>query len=95
MGAAISSSTMEQVMKLMIIAAAARITRGVKQYFEQAGFETVPAFAGPTGLATARREKAHLIVLNLRLPDMDGRGVCRNLRRESNVPIIMLTARVE
>lgn len=95
MGAAIGSSGMEQVMKVLIIDDEARITRGVQKYFEQAGFETVPAFDGPTGLARARSEKPDLIVLDLMLPGMDGLEVCRTLRRESNVPIIMLTARVE
>jgi two-component system alkaline phosphatase synthesis response regulator PhoP len=43
----------------------------------------------------ARTEKPDLVVLDLMLPDMDGLDVCRELRRESSVPIIMLTARVE
>ena len=82
-------------MKVLIIDDEARITRGVQKYFEQAGFETVPAFDGPTGLARARSEKPDLIILDLMLPGMDGLELCRTLRRESNVPIIMLTARVE
>jgi DNA-binding response OmpR family regulator len=43
----------------------------------------------------ARTEKPDLVVLDLMMPGMDGLDVCRELRRESNVPIIMLTARVE
>ena len=50
---------------------------------------------GAKGLAAARREKPDLVVLDLMLPEMDGLDVCRVLRRESDVPIIMLTARVE
>ena len=53
------------------------------------------AYTGPTGLAAARGERPDLIVLDLMLPGMDGLDVCRALRREGNVPIIMLTARVE
>ena len=82
-------------MKVLIVDDEARITRGVQKYFEQAGFETVPAFDGLTGLARARNEKPDLVILDLMLPGMDGLEVCRTLRRESNVPIIMLTARVE
>ncbi len=82
-------------MKVLIVDDEARITRGVQKYFEQAGFETVAAFDGPSGLAKARSEKPDLIVLDLMLPGMDGLDVCRALRKESNVPIIMLTARVE
>jgi DNA-binding response OmpR family regulator len=50
---------------------------------------------GNTALLVARQEKPDLIVLDLNLPGMDGLDVCRTLRRESDVPIIMLTARVE
>ncbi len=82
-------------MKVLIIDDEARITRGVQKYFEQAGFETVPAFDGPSGLARARSEKPDLIILDVMLPGMDGLEVCRTLRQESAVPIIMLTARVE
>jgi DNA-binding response OmpR family regulator len=49
---------------------------------------------GGAALAAARRERPDLVVLDLNLPPMDGLDVCRALRRESNVPIIMLTARV-
>jgi DNA-binding response OmpR family regulator len=52
----------------------------------------VTAADGPSALAMARREHPDLIVLDLLLPGMDGREVCRILRRESDVPIIMLTA---
>jgi DNA-binding response OmpR family regulator len=50
---------------------------------------------GNTALAIARRERPDLVVLDLNLPKLDGLDVCRALRRESDVPIIMLTARVE
>jgi two-component system alkaline phosphatase synthesis response regulator PhoP len=46
-------------------------------------------------MAVARHERPDLIVLDLNLPGMDGLDVCRALRRESDVPIIMLTARIE
>jgi DNA-binding response OmpR family regulator len=64
-------------------------------YLVKAGFEVSHAYDGPTGLAIAHRSQPDLIVLDLMMPDMDGLDVCRELRRESNVPIIMLTARVE
>jgi DNA-binding response OmpR family regulator len=50
---------------------------------------------GKTALVRARRERPDLVVLDLNLPEMDGLDVCRALRRESDVPIIMLTARVD
>ncbi len=72
-----------------------KIVRLAKDYLAQSGFRVLPASDGPTALAAARQEKPDLIVLDLNLPGMDGLDVCRALRRESSVPIIMLTARVE
>jgi two-component system alkaline phosphatase synthesis response regulator PhoP len=64
-------------------------------YFRDAGFETLTAYDGRVALDVARREQPDLIVLDLMLPEIDGLEVCRQLRRTSGVPIIMLTARVE
>lgn len=72
-----------------------KIVRLARDYLEQSGFRVLPADDGPAALAAARHEKPDLIVLDLNLPGLDGLDVCRALRRESNVPIIMLTARAE
>ena len=69
-----------------------KIVRLARDYLEKNGFRVVSAGDGPSALAMARREKPDLIVLDLLLPGMDGREVCRILRNESDVPIIMLTA---
>jgi DNA-binding response OmpR family regulator len=69
-----------------------KIVRLARDYLEKNGFRAVTAADGPSALAMARREHPDLIVLDLLLPGMDGREVCRILRRESDVPIIMLTA---
>jgi len=82
-------------MKVLMVDDEARIVQGVRRYFEQAGFSVIAAYDGPAGLSMARKEHPDLIVLDLMLPGMDGLDVCRTLRRESDVPIIMLTARVE
>ena len=66
-----------------------------RDYLVAAGYEVLTAGDGLKGLALARRERPDLVVLDLMLPGMDGLDVCRELRRESSVPIIMLTARVE
>lgn len=60
---------------------------------EQEGYKVTPAFDGQTGLEVARSEKPDLIVLDVMLPGLDGLSVCRIIRREMDVPIIMLTAR--
>jgi DNA-binding response OmpR family regulator len=71
------------------------VVRLARDYLEKHGFRVVNAADGPTALAAARRERPDLIILDLMLPGMDGREVCRILRRESDVPIIMLTALAE
>jgi len=72
-----------------------KIVKLAQDYLEQSGCRVVTAYDGITALAAARHERPDLIVLDLNLPGMDGLDVCRALRRESDVPIIMLTARVE
>ena len=59
------------------------------------GFETLTAYDGRAALDIARRDQPDLIVLDLMLPELDGTEVCKQIRRSSAVPIIMLTARVE
>ncbi|RPI33101.1 MAG: DNA-binding response regulator [Chloroflexota bacterium] len=72
-----------------------KIARLARDYLEKDGFRVTNASDGSTALAMARRERPDLIVLDLMLPGMDGLDVCRALRRESDIPIIMLTARAE
>jgi DNA-binding response OmpR family regulator len=72
-----------------------KITRLLRDYLQQAGFRVLTAADGPSALATARAEQPDMIVLDLGLPGLDGLDVTRALRRSSDVPIIMLTARAE
>jgi DNA-binding response OmpR family regulator len=81
--------------KILVIDDEPKIVEICQDYLRAAGFDVVTASSGLSGLAVARREKPDLIVLDLMLPGMDGLDVCRALRRESDTPIIMLTARVE
>ena len=69
-----------------------KIVRLARDYLEKNGFRVLTAGDGQSALTTARREKPDLVILDLMLPQIDGREVCRILRRESDVPIIMLTA---
>ena len=66
-----------------------------RDYLENAGFSVLSAGDGKAALAIARAEKPDLVILDLGLPEMDGLDVTRTLRKNSNVPIIMLTARDE
>jgi len=65
----------------------------VTMYLEKEGFAVVSAVTGAAGLALAREKQPRVILLDLMLPDIDGFEICRQLRQESEVPIIMLTAR--
>jgi len=78
---------------LLIIEDDKRIADWVKIYFERAGFCAAVAHDGETGLKLARSLNPDLIVLDLMLPRLDGMELCHILRRESDVPIIMLTAK--
>ncbi len=70
-----------------------KIVRLARDYLEHAGFTVLAAGDGRSALASLRSAKPDLIILDLGLPDMDGLDVTRAVRRQSNTPIIMLTAR--
>jgi two-component system alkaline phosphatase synthesis response regulator PhoP len=72
-----------------------KIVRLARDYLVKHGFRVTTAADGRAALAAARSEKPDLIILDLMLPQLDGREVCKILRRESDVPIIMLTALAE
>lgn len=72
-----------------------KIVKLARDYLEGAGFGVISAGDGQTALALARRERPDLVILDLNLPRLDGLDVARELRRESSVPLIMLTARSE
>lgn len=70
-----------------------RIIDLAKMYLEQDGYRVMSATDGVNALWTILEDKPNLVVLDLMLPGMDGLEVCRRVRTESDVPIIMLTAR--
>ena len=81
--------------KILIVDDEPQIVEICRDYLKAAGYETVTASNGAQGLSLARREKPDLIVLDLMMPEMDGLDVTREIRRASDVPIIMLTALAE
>ena len=72
-----------------------KITQLVKDYLERAGFTVKVAHDGKSALSLARTTKPDLVVLDLGLPTLDGLDFTREIRKSSDVPIIMLTARAE
>ena len=79
--------------KILVIDDDRKTVELVKLYLENEGFYVFSAYDGLTAVQIARKHVPDLIVLDLMIPKMDGIEVCRALRAESNVPIIMLTAR--
>ena len=71
------------------------LARLVSSYLVHGGFDVTQAFDGPSALDTARRIDPDLVVLDLGLPGLDGRQVCRELRYFTDCYVIMLTARTE
>jgi DNA-binding response OmpR family regulator len=67
----------------------------IRLYLAQAGYRILEAQDGVAGLRMALEESPDIVLLDLNLPGMDGIEVCKNVRSESDVPIIMVTARVE
>ena len=72
-----------------------KIVQLARDYLEKSGFKVLTSGDGQQALVITRQERPDLIVLDLMLPGLDGFDVCRAIRRESGVPIIMLTARAE
>ncbi len=81
--------------KILVVEDEAQITRTLRLYLEQAGFQVVIIADGALAMPAFRHEKPDLVILDLHLPHVDGWEVCRQIRREADTPIIMLTARSE
>lgn len=86
---------MDATAPILIIEDDRNIADLVRRYLERAGFETAVAHDGDEGLAMARTCKPRFIVLDLMLPGTDGWEICRSVRKQSDVPILILTARAE
>jgi two-component system alkaline phosphatase synthesis response regulator PhoP len=81
--------------QILVVDDEPQIAEICRDYLERAGFKVSIAGNGADGLTLARTTRPDLVVLDLGLPKMDGLDVTRALRKHSDVPIIMLTARVE
>jgi len=81
--------------RILVVDDEPQIVSILKAYLEKSGFIVTTAEDGLTALAVYRADRPDLMILDLNLPGMDGLDVCRTVRRESDIPILMLTARVE
>jgi len=83
------------VKTILVVDDEPKIVKLVRDYLERAGFAVRVAADGKTALSLARTDKPDLMILDLGLPQLDGLDVTRELRKVSNMPVIMLTARSE
>lgn len=81
--------------KILIVDDDANICELVRLYVEKEGFEAVISYDGASALKKFRDDAPDLVILDLMLPKIDGVQVCREIRRVSQIPIIMLTAKGE
>ena len=79
--------------KILIIEDEEAIADLEKDYLELSGFEVEIATRGDMGLEKALKEEYDLIILDLMLPEVDGFDICRQVRQEKNIPIIMVSAK--
>lgn len=81
--------------KILIVDDEKKIVKMVRAYLEKEGYATIGAHNGEVALELWREEKPDLVVLDILMPRMDGLEFCREVRRNSNTPIIMLSAKSE
>ena len=81
--------------KVLLIDDDPGIIEVLKMYFEKEGYNVSICMQGDKAIATFNVAKPDIIILDLMLPGMDGNDICREIRKTSNVPIIMLTARTD
>lgn len=83
------------MIKVLIIDDNRQITSILEEYAKKEGYETVIATDGKEGISKFETEKPDIILLDVMMPKIDGFEVCREIRKSSQVPIIMITARGE
>ena len=81
--------------KILVVDDEKKIVDIVKAYLEKDGLQVIVAYDGNSALNMTRNNKPDLVILDLMLPEISGWDVCREIRKYSNIPIIMLTARDE
>lgn len=86
---------MKAKMRILLVDDDPNITQLVSLYLEKEGYEVEVADRGDTALEKFKKNPPGLMILDIMLPGMGGLDVCREVRRTSNIPIIMLTAKDE
>jgi two-component system OmpR family response regulator len=81
--------------KILLVEDDVRLSALVSEYLERYGFEVVCVLRGDLAMQAITREKPDVVVLDLMLPGLDGMDICRQIRRQSTLPVLMLTARAD
>lgn len=81
--------------KIFVVDDEPQIVKVLKAYLEKAGFQVVTTSDGKAALSIFLAEKPDFLILDLNLPGIDGLDICKAIRRDSDIPILILTARVE
>ena len=82
-------------LKILVVDDEPQILKVLQAYLEKEGYRVLTAKDGRLALSIFDQEKPDFVILDLNLPGMDGFEICREIRKDSNAPILMLTARVE
>lgn len=85
----------EPIIRALMVEDDSRLAQLTRDYLDKRGVVVTVVGDGPSGLEEARRERYDCVLLDLMLPGMDGISVCQKLREQSDVPVIMITARGE
>jgi len=81
--------------KVLVIDDEENVCELISLYFGKAGYDVITAADGVDGIEKVRQERPDIVILDLMLPGVDGVDVCKELRKQSNIPLIMLTARTD
>ncbi|MBB6215435.1 DNA-binding response OmpR family regulator [Anaerosolibacter carboniphilus] len=84
-----------QKLNILVVDDEEQIVEIIRAYLDREGYHTISAYNGQEALNIFEREEIHFVVLDLMLPDVTGEEVCKKIRVKSQVPILMLTAKVE
>lgn len=85
---------MKEKFKILIVEDEEKILNVIEAYLEKEGYEVFKALDGIEGLDIFRNISPHLVILDLMLPGISGEDICKNIRSTSDIPIIMLTAKI-
>ncbi|WP_432406503.1 response regulator transcription factor [Wukongibacter sp. M2B1] len=85
---------MKNKFKILIIEDEEKILNVIEAYLQKEGYDILKSTEGIEGLDIFKRESPHLVILDLMLPGLSGEEICKSIRSSSDIPIIMLTAKI-